>query len=233
MVQLELARTGGWGGKRKNAGRKAAHGSRVTHAPRPVHKGRHPVHVTLRACRGLPSFRDQLIQKVVAEVLRGQRARKYAGDFRVVHYSIQDEHMHFVVEADSERAAANGTKSALRSGISGFAIAFARRLNMILRRSGKVWADRYHRHDLRTPKEVHVGLGYVLKNCFHHGWRAIGQGMVDLFSSAWLFDGWDQPPIVFPDSERWRWFVCRAKTWLASVGWRKHGRLQLAPADLP
>jgi hypothetical protein len=171
-----------------------------------------------------------LIQKVVAEVLRGQRKRKYGGDFRVIHYSIQDEHMHFVVEADSERAAENGTKSALRSGISGFAIAFARRLNMLLRRSGKVWADRYHRHDLRTPKEVHVGLGYVLKNCFHHGVRAIGQGMVDLFSSAWLFDGWDQPPIVFPDSERWRWFVCPAKTWLASKGWQKHGLLELAPS---
>jgi hypothetical protein len=189
------------------------------------------VHVTLRACRGLPSFREELIQKVVAEVLRGQRKRKYARDFRVIHYSIQNEHIHMVVEADSERAAESGTRSALRSGVSGFAIAFARRLNMILRRSGKVWADRYHRHDLRTPKEVHVGLGYVLQNYLRHGVRAIGQGVVDLFSSAWLFDGWDQPPIVFPDAERWRWFVCGAETWLARIGWRKHGPLELRPAQ--
>jgi putative transposase len=155
--QLALPRTGGWGGKRRGAGRKrwdanmAGSRSRVVHTPRPVHKGRHPVHVTLRAKPGLPSFRQQRIQRLVAEVLRDQRRRRYRNDFRIVHYSIQSNHLHLVVEADTERA--KGYKP-LRSGVSGFEIAFARRLNLLLRRRGKVWADRYHRHDLKTPKET-------------------------------------------------------------------------------
>ena len=59
------------------------------HAKRPVHKGRHPVHVTLRAKAGLPSFRQQRVQRLLADVLRDQRRRRYVDDFRVVHDSIQ------------------------------------------------------------------------------------------------------------------------------------------------
>jgi hypothetical protein len=163
-----------------------------------------------------------------AEVLRGQRKRKYEGEFRVVHFSVQANHLHLVVEADSERAQ-NGGYDALRAGLSGLAIAFARRLNMILRRKGSVWADRYHRHDLKTPREVHRALGYVFGNYTHHGERSYGEGVLDLHSSAWLFDGWDGAHVTFEDAERWRWPVCRARTWLLSLGYRKHGLLKIRP----
>ena len=48
-----------WGGRRAGAGRKPA-GLRpgVPHTARPLHQERHPVHVTLRAARHLPSLRD-------------------------------------------------------------------------------------------------------------------------------------------------------------------------------
>jgi REP element-mobilizing transposase RayT len=154
-----------------------------------------------------------VIQRLVSEVLDGQRKRKYAKDFRVLHFSIQAEHMHFVVEADSEHAAASGrSKRALRSGISGFAIAFARRLNMMLRRHGKVWADRYQRHDLRTPREVDRGLGYVFWNFVHHGERRIGVGAFDLSASGWVFDGWDgAPPSQANARFRERWYRHRTR----------------------
>ena len=60
-----------------------------------------------------------------------------------------------IVEADTEHA--KGYEP-LRSGVSGFEISFARRLNVMLGRRGKVWVDRYHRHDLKTPKETWNGL---------------------------------------------------------------------------
>src|SRR4051794_1613919 len=48
--QLALALPSTWGGKRKNAGRPVTPGRRNTlHRARPVHKARHPVHVTMRA----------------------------------------------------------------------------------------------------------------------------------------------------------------------------------------
>lgn len=227
--QLALPKTNGWGGKRPNAGRKRANGqrSRVVHAKRPIHKGRHPVHITLRAKAGLPSFRQQLVHRLFTEVLRDQRRRRYKDDFRVIHFSMQTHHLHLIVEADTGRA--NGRYQPLRSGVSGLEIAFARRLNMLLRRKGKVWDDRYHRRDLKTPKETANGLSYVFNNFTHHGERTYGEGVLDLYASGLVFDGWDGPHATPHDSERWRWPVCRAETWLASKGYLKHGKLTIVP----
>jgi REP element-mobilizing transposase RayT len=229
--QLELPKTGGWGGARRGAGRKRAAGerSRVEHARRPPHKGRHPVHVTLRAKTGLPSFRKQRVHRLLAEVLQDQRKRRYKDDFRVLHFSIQGNHLHLIVEADSERG--DGGYRPLRAGISGLEIAFARRLNRMLGRTGKVWADRYHRHDLKTPREMSRGLAYVFGNYTHHGEWSYGDGVLDVFSSAWLFDGWAGPHVVFDDSERWWWPICPARSWLASCGYLKHGRLTIVPRN--
>jgi hypothetical protein len=44
----------------------------------------------------------------------------------------------------------------------------ARALNRVLRRSGRVWGDRYHRRDLATPHEVRHALVYVLDNVKKH-----------------------------------------------------------------
>lgn len=230
MGQLSLVLTGGWGGKRAGAGRKRSDPkarSCVGHGKRPVHKGRHPVHVTLRARAGLPSFRQQRVYALLTEVLRAQRRRRYKDAFRVVHYSVQGNHLHLIVEADTEQAKVAGY-AALRSGISGLEIAFARRLNKLLGRSGKVWADRYHRHDLKTPAETWNGLAYVFRNFTHHGERAVGDGALDVFSSACVFDGWDGIHFVPDEAERWRWPVSRARTWLANKGYLVHGRLPAA-----
>jgi REP element-mobilizing transposase RayT len=228
--QLSLAKTGGWGGRRRNAGRKPRAGQRssVAHAKRPVHKGRHPVHITLRAKPGLPSFRQQLVVRVFTEVLRDQRRRRYKDDFRVIHFSIQSNHLHLIVEADTERA--KGRYEPLRSGVSGLEIAFARRLNRMLCRKGKVWADRYHRRDLKTPTETAIGLSYVFNNYTHHGEYSYGEGVLDLYASGLVFDGWEGPHATADPSDRWwRWPVYRAQTWLASRGYLKHGRLRVVP----
>jgi hypothetical protein len=230
--QLELRLTRGWGGQRKGAGRKAAGPRRLPHERRPVHKGRHPVHVTVRARHGLPSFRKQRIHGVIAGVLRDQRKRRYANDFRVVHFSIQSNHVHLIVEADTEKAGEEGY-AALRAGISGFEIAVARRLNKLLSRTGSVWADRYHRRDLKTPREVWNGLAYVFGNYTHHGEWSYGDGVVDIHSSAWRFDGWDRPPFTFEESSEWSWPVCAAETWLLGTGYLTHGHLPLVTVHPP
>jgi REP element-mobilizing transposase RayT len=201
-----------WGGKRAGAGRKAGKRPKVPHRARPPHKERHPVHVTLRAASGLPSFRQELVDSLLCRVLQQQQRKDYEPDFQVVHFSIQHNHLHLIVEAD-ERA--------LRAGVSGLMIAFARRLNALLRRRGSVWGDRYHRHDLATPREVHHTLSYVFNNAKKHGLRVLGQGFVDPYSSARRFHGWASE--VFEYGEPDPWPKVRARTWLLGQGWKKRG----------
>lgn len=207
------------GGRREGAGRAPGKRPRVLHRKRPVHNGRHPVHVTLRAKHVLPSFRCELIFELVRIVLLNQRRKKYAADFRILQLSIQDDHLHLVVEAE---------ESALRSGISGFEIAFARRLNALVGRSGSVWDSRYHRRDLKTPKAVRTALRYVLLNAKKHGHIDADMPAFDVYSTAFAFDGWTV-------TIRWLWNRpwprVRAKTWLLRVGWRRHGLID--PAESP
>ncbi len=180
--------------------------------------------MTLRAKHGIPSFRAQRVQALFAGVIRDQRRRYYEAHFRVIHWSIQSNHLHLVIEADTEHA--DGYLP-LRSGVSGLAIAFARRLNLMLGRKGPVWADRYHRHDLKSPTEARSAFGYVFRNHRKHG-ACPRPGTLDRFSSACVFHGWDGPHFVPPDDERSLWPACAPQTWLARHGVILHGPLSLA-----
>jgi len=174
----------------------------------------------MRAVRGVPRFRSELVSNLMKTVLKRQRRRPYSDDFQVVHFSIQDDHLHLIVEATAE-ASDDEAKQALRTGVSGFAISFARRLNRLVHRKGKVWADRHHRRDLSSPTEVRNTLVYVFQNYRHHGHIVIGSGILDPYSSACRFDGWADDHVTFVETEPWP--DARPRTWLLRVGWLRGG----------
>ena len=218
-----VART--WGGRRARAGRKkkaAKERTFVPHHARPVHKTRHPTHVTLRARSGLPNLRSQRVQKMLRGILRRQTKRRYRDQFQVVHYSIQSNHLHLIVEAADTRA--------MRAGVSGLVIAFAKRLNkeILARLTGKVWRDRYHARELTTPSEVRRALVYVLQNVRKHGFALLGP-FIDPLTTAKSFAGWNMPVTDDPDP-----FPPRSpRTWLLGEGWSSCGGGPLSPYERP
>ena len=200
-----------WGGKRDGAGRKAqGEKAGVPHRPRPVLARRFPVHITLRVVRGLPTLRAKQCMDVI-------RAALYAGSqyrgFRLVHFSVQDNHLHLLCEAKH--------KKALSRGMQGLCIRIAKRLNKELGRKGRVFADRFFSRILKTPQEVRASLAYVLNNRLRHIARTGGDSAcvseADPCSSGPWFDGWRvRPPPVglgppFP--------IAPSRTWLLSKGW--------------
>lgn len=133
----------GWGGARPGAGRKPRDPSRprVPHVKRVVQDGRTPLEVILRAMPGLPAFDGPRLARLVGEVIQDIRAKEYKGEFRILDVKVRPTALHLVVRASSIRDRRG--HSPLRSGTSAVAIAFARRLNMMLGRKGKVWEIRY------------------------------------------------------------------------------------------
>ena len=154
MVQLTFAdRRTRKGLPRKRPGRKAAARANVRHLVRPVHCKTHPVHITLRAKVGLPSFRRQVLFAAFKEAFR--RTRR--ADFRIVEFSVQSNHLHLIVEADSNDALARGMKA--------FTVRSNRLFNAAWgRKRGQVWGDRYHRRDLTSPRSVRNALIYCINN---------------------------------------------------------------------
>ncbi len=216
------------GGRRPGAGRKAIKGRRsnVPHRRRERHASSRPVHVTLRARSGLPSLRSERIYGMFNSVLRDQRKRRYAGAFQVVDFTVQDNHLHLIVESRGSDAHRD-----LRAGVSGLVIAFAKRLNMILRRRGKVWGDRWHSRELGSPREVRSALVYVFRNLAKHGTRMIGQDIVDVMSSALRFQGWTAPLTFYVD-DGLRWPTAPPRTWLLESGWITRGGGRIDPREV-
>ena len=205
--QLPLRFERRWGGARKGAGRPKLDTRTVPHRTRPVHKTRYPLHVTVRVRDGLPSFREPVIAKVVVATI----AASHRDVFRVVHYSVQDNHVHFVVEADDAPSLARGMQR-LNARV-------ARNVNDSLGIHGQVWSERYHARELRHPRSVRNALVYVLMNAKKHGYRfATG---IDALSSASFFDGLVGGARSSKPSP-----VQTPRTWLAGVGWRRGGLIR-------
>jgi REP element-mobilizing transposase RayT len=214
------------GGKRAGAGRKRR-------APRPLvpHRSRTaitrhtPVHVTFRLGPQLGNVRRRRTYKAIRHATyvcaRG-------ADARIVHISVQANHLHLLVEARDAHA--------LGRGMRRFAISAAMQLNKALgaerctKVHGPVFTDRYHAVVINSPKQARAALAYVLNNWLRHqehlrdGQRSWG---VDLYSSAPLFVDWadlvspaaiprdyDPPKVHPPDS------------WLLRAGWKRAGGIR-------
>jgi hypothetical protein len=142
----------------------------------------------------------------------------------VVHYSIQRDHVHLIVEAAGKQALASGMKS--------IGPRLARVVQRVFAVRGRVLAGRYHLHVLKSPREVRNALTYVLLNARKH-WVQRGRrpppAKLDVCSSGRWFDGWRHaPPGLRPTNAS---EVAPPRTWLLHKGWRWYGLID--PAEVP
>src|SRR5258706_8351719 len=214
QLALDLSPPTHWGGRRAGAGRKPGPKLRVAHATRAPFR-RLPAHVTLRLRADLPSLRTVAI---VRELERSFAAGCARPGFRLVHYSLQGNHAHLIVEATD--------RDALGRGMKALCSRLARAVNRVFERTAPVLADRYHVRVLRTPREVRNALAYVLLNARRHaarvGRRITRAPAIDPASSGRWFDGWERRPQSTSRTDGAA-PVSRARSWLLSVGWRRKG----------
>lgn len=218
----------------KGRGRKGRRGTRLGRRPRPervgfvphgaraAHDARHPVHVSIKRVTAAPSFRAQRIHAAIVHELALAAAR----GVRVLHYSIQHDHLHLIVEAE------DGPKLARSMQLLLSRIAFA--VNRVAMRSGRLFRDRHHRHELTTPTEMRRALVYVLFNARKHEARSASTiapppKELDACSSAVWFTEWDPRAQPAPDviaAGRARAGpspLSEPRTWLGRVGWKRAG----------
>jgi hypothetical protein len=155
----------------------------------------------MRLAAGLPTLRQGRSHQVLLRCLAAAADRH---GLRILHYSAQGNHVHMICEAENARS--------LSRGMQGLCVRIAYALNQLWKRAGKLFEERFHCRQMKTPH-------------LHHEWVPVGsarRNSIDLFSSACFFDGWSRPagalhlasgPCPFP----------QARTFLMTKGWRKHG----------
>ena len=199
------------GGRRKGAGRKRGAKPKVPHRRRRSLDGQTPVHITLRMAPAIARLRRQKQYQAVRQALQRTAFRS---DCTITNWSIQDNHIHLICEPDD--------KGAMAKSMIAFKTSCARRLNGVVARKGRVFADRYHCVYLRTPQQVRAALNYVMNNWRHHrADRGLPHLRFDPFSSCDSFDGFICDAPVRPSHDRPA--AARPRFWLVRTGWRKHG----------
>ena len=204
----------------KRRGRPPGKRPKVPHRTRPDHAAWSPLHVTLRTDARMPNLRCETLNRTLERAFRTTRRP----DFRIVEFSVQTNHLHLIVEATDNDACARGMKS--------FTVRANRLLNAATgRRRGRVWADRYHRRALKTPRQVRNALVYCLHNIKkHRGRKAASEGPhIDRYSSARWFEGWAERCERSPDDGPRP--TPRARTDLLRFMWRRLGLIH--PRETP
>jgi REP element-mobilizing transposase RayT len=213
------------GGKRRGAGRPPkGFRSSERHRTREAFRANQPVHVTLRVEGAVGNLRRRDAYHALRRAMLVVADRN---DFRIVHISLERDHVHLIVEASD--------KDALARGMHVFEIVAAKFLNKVITREtgrlrrGRVFGDRYHAVVIKSPKQMRNTLSYVLNNWRRHRQDEGVDSMfwdVDYFSSGPVFTGWDEGPQPLPSGYQ-PLPVRGARTWLLSTGWRKAGSISL------
>ncbi|HEY5933365.1 MAG TPA: transposase [Kofleriaceae bacterium] len=230
-VQQEMRFGDRRGGKRRRKGGRPRKGPRSSerHEKREAFRKNEPVHVVARVVDAVGELRTRQTYHAIRKALVTTFTRE---NFRIVHLSIQNTHVHLLVEAEH--------RTALSRGMQAFQISAAKHLNAAIstrrsqRRRGTVFADRYHAKIIRSPRQARNALAYVLNNWRKH--REDGKSfartwILDPFSSAVHFDGWRDYKLG-PLPETYEPLpVWNPKCWLLKEGWRKHGLI--ATTEIP
>jgi len=167
-----------------------------------------PVHVTLRVGRDVPYLRKRNIWRAIG---KATLAAARTGAIRLVHASVQHDHLHLLVEAKDQYA--------LAKGMHAFEVSAAHWINRAAARRGRVFPDRYHAHVLKTPREARNALQYVLCNWRKHGEDKNNRFAVDWYSTGFAFAEWAQRA----PSEYEPLATSEPASWLLRVGWRRAG----------
>lgn len=139
---------GARGGRRPGSGRKRVHSKGVAHRQRETVNRRAPLHINFK-------FRTQIRNKLCLRLLKRAILNSRPHGLKVIHFSLQYNHVHLIVEAESN--------AILTTGMRSLTVSFAKGLKM-----GKVQMERYHLHVLKSVQETRTAVLYVLFNKQKH-----------------------------------------------------------------
>lgn len=147
QLQLNVFK-GKRGGRRPGSGRKRIHSRGVAHRTREVVTGRTPLHINFK-------FRKTIRNKHALKLLKRALLKARSQGLCVIHFSLQSNHIHLIVEAQSNQILTKGMRS--------LTVTFAKGLHL-----GRIQVGRYHLHVLKSIQETRHAVRYVLFNKQKH-----------------------------------------------------------------
>lgn len=127
---------------------------------------RTPMHINFK-------FSTHIRNKACLKLLKRAILNARSHGLRIIHFSLQSNHVHLIVEAENNKTLTRGMRS--------LTVTFAKGLN-----KGRVQLERYHLHILKSLRETRNAIYYVLFNKQKHEKGTYSQ--VDEYSSLTLLE---------------------------------------------
>jgi REP element-mobilizing transposase RayT len=130
---------------------------KIYHRSRPDLPAGKPVHITIKADKNfVPNLRNKILYKEIRASFK--RARLLG--IRIIHFSVQRDHIHFLIEAQN--------KTQLGQSMRVLSISLTKRLSQVLKKKIKALKTRYHLHILESLKEINNVANYIKNNGQKH-----------------------------------------------------------------
>lgn len=179
------------GGRRPGSGRKRLRSKGVAHRNREQVSVRTPMHINFK-------YRKQIKNKKCLFLLKKAIINARSHGLRVIHFSLQSNHVHLIVESDNNEILSRGMRS--------LTVTFAKGL-----KAGRVQLERYHLHVLRSLKETRNAVHYVLFNQQKHEKGTYSK--VDHYSSLLSLKGALELIKIFAVKKKMTILVSKREMW--------------------
>ena len=140
----------------KRAGRKPIHDKGIRHIRRERFERESSFHITIKVREDKSDLQNKMILKALHHAIMKARAKS----LKVIHYTLEYNHIHMLVEAFNQEQLSNCMQS--------FGVTLAKMINKVKFKKGGVYKHRYHLRRLISVMELKNVLKYIFNNGIKH-----------------------------------------------------------------
>lgn len=140
----------------KKAGRPAIHDKGIRHISRERIFKPTSMHITIKVRKNKADIQSKKILKALHRAIF--RARIHG--LRVIHYTLEYNHIHLLVEASGHKI--------MHKAMQAFGISFSKAINKIKQVNGHVYKHRHHLRKITSSIDLKNVLRYIFHNGIHH-----------------------------------------------------------------
>jgi len=140
----------------KGAGRPARNDPGIRHTKRPHLKRPSSLHLTVKIKKNKAEIKNKSVLAILKRSILNARKQ----GLRVIHYSLEYDHVHLLIEADNNLI--------LGKGMQAFGVTFSKAINRLKKLAGEVYKHRYHFRRISSCSELKNVMNYIFNNGLRH-----------------------------------------------------------------
>lgn len=140
----------------KGAGRRAVHDPGIRHTARPLIKKASALHITIKVKKIKADIKNKSVLKLLHRGIANARKQK----LRIIHFTLEYDHIHLLIEADNNLILGKGMKA--------LGVTLAKGVNRLKKQKGDVYKHRYHFRKIENLIQYKRVLNYIFTNGIKH-----------------------------------------------------------------